>query len=57
MLGQHVGDEQYGLLEQMRGEAVSQRVRRTPIGQPSQFGGHVADPIGHRLPERVAVLH
>ena len=30
------------LLEQVRGEAVSQRVRRNPIGQPSPLGGHVA---------------
>ena len=33
------------LLEQVRGEAVSQRVRRHPIGQPGRLGGHVADPI------------
>src|SRR5712675_40691 len=33
------------LLEQVRGEAVSQRVRRNPWRQPSQLGGHVADPL------------
>src|SRR5258708_38537089 len=30
------------LLEQVRGEAVSQRVWRNPIGQSSQLGSHVA---------------
>jgi hypothetical protein len=33
------------LLEQVRGEAVSQRVWRNPIGQSSQIGGHVADAV------------
>src|SRR6202022_3776146 len=33
------------LLEQVRGEAVSQGVRRNPIWQSSQIGGHVADAV------------
>jgi hypothetical protein len=32
------------LLEQVRGEAMSQRVRRYPIGQPSQFGAPREEP-------------
>src|SRR6267143_1386755 len=41
------------LLEQVRGEAVSQRVRRHPIGQPGQFGGHVAGAIELARGDRV----
>jgi hypothetical protein len=33
------------LLQQMRGEAVAQRVRSHPSGQRSQFGSHMADAI------------
>ena len=33
------------LLEEVRGEAVAQRVRRHPFGQRCQFSSHVADAI------------
>jgi hypothetical protein len=44
-LRHHPGVIPYYLLEQVRGEAVSERVWGNPIGQPSQLGGHVADAI------------
>src|SRR6266851_8431691 len=49
------------LLEQVGGEAVSQRVRCHPIGQPSQLGGHVAGAVelarGHRVDAVAAGEH
>src|ERR1700682_2101925 len=49
------------LLEQVRGKAVSERVRRNPRGQSSQLGGPVADAVelarGHRVDAVAAGEH